>query len=166
MKRSGILNQQLSEAIASMGHGQIMMIVDAGFPIPADAWRIDLAIGANLPTLAQLYQLIAPELIVEKVMFATEVKDLNAPLYRSLCTWFDERDFEPVSYEETVGPLAQKAKVIVRSGALDPWGNIALVSGVDYHAYFADPNIGVTDKFRAIMDRPRFIPGQGPAERS
>ena len=33
MKRSGILNQALSEAVAAMGHGEIMMIVDAGFPI-------------------------------------------------------------------------------------------------------------------------------------
>ncbi|MGS0897200.1 D-ribose pyranase [Burkholderia stagnalis] len=159
MKRSGILNQQLSEAIASMGHGQIMMIVDAGFPIPADAWRIDLAIGENLPTLDQLYALIAPELIVEKVMFAAEVKEHNHPLYASLTRWFDERDFAPVSYEETVGPLAQRAKVIVRSGALDPWGNIALVAGVDYKKYFNDPRVSVPDKFRALMDRKPFTPG-------
>jgi len=161
MKRTGILNQQLSEAIAAMGHGQIMMIVDAGFPIPRDAWRVDLAIGANLPTLAQLYELIAPELIVEKVMFAKEVQDHNIPLYRSLCNWFDERDFSPVTYEETVGELAKKAKVIVRSGALDPWGNIALVSGVDYPSYFVDPEVNVTDNFRKLMDRPKFIPGIG-----
>ncbi|MDR5760534.1 D-ribose pyranase [Caballeronia sp. LZ035] len=159
MKRSGILNQQLSEAIASMGHGQIMMIVDAGFPIPRDAWRIDLAIGANLPTLEQLYALIAPELIVEKVMFASEVKEHNHPLYASLTRWFDERDFSPVSYEETVGPLAHSAKVIVRSGALDPWGNIALVAGVDYNRYFDDERVSVPDKFRTLMDRKPFTPG-------
>ncbi len=161
MKRTGILNQRLSEAIAAMGHGQIMMIVDAGFPIPRDAWCVDLAIGANLPTLDQLYELIAPDLIVEKVMFASEVRDYNKPLYGSLCKWFDERDFSPVTYEETVGSLAEKAKVIVRSGALDPWGNIALVSGVDYPTYFSNPEIGVTDKFRALMARPKFIPGHG-----
>lgn len=161
MKRSGILNQQLSEAIASMGHGQIMMIVDAGFPIPRDAWRIDLAIGPNLPTLEQLYALIAPELIVEKVMFAAEVAEHNKPLFASLRKWFDERDFAPVTYEETVGSLAQRAKVIVRSGALDPWGNIALVAGVDYKAYFKDPAISVPDKFRALIDRAPFTPGGG-----
>lgn len=159
MKRSGILNRKLSEAVASMGHGDIMMIVDAGFPIPRDSWRIDLAITANLPKLEQLYAAIAPELIVEKIMFAKEVAEHNIPLYRTLKVWFDERDFEPVSYEETVGPLAQKAKVIVRSGALDPWGNIALVAGVDYRAYFRDPEVSVTEKFQAIIDRAPFVPG-------
>ncbi|MDQ0393090.1 D-ribose pyranase [Labrys monachus] len=159
MKRNGILNQALSEAIASMGHGEIMMIVDAGFPIPRDAWRVDLAISPNLPTLAMLYEVIAPELIVEKIMFAGEVAEHNIPLYRTLRTWFDERDFAPVTYEETVGPLAQKAKVIVRSGALDPWGNIALVAGVDYRAYFRNPEISVPERFRALMDRTPFVPG-------
>jgi simple sugar transport system permease protein/D-ribose pyranase len=159
MKRKGILNQHLSEAIASIGHGQILMIVDAGFPIPRDAWRVDLAITANLPTLEQLYSLIAPELIVEKVMFATEVQQHNHPLYRSLCTWFDERDFVPVSYEETVGELARKAKVIVRSGALDPWGNIALVGGVDYRAYFNNPEVEVPEKFKTLIERSLFVPG-------
>ena len=159
MKRSGILNQQLSEAIASMGHGQIMMIVDAGFPIPRDAWRVDLAISANVPSLDTLYSVIAPELIVEKVMFAAEVKEHNHPLYGSLKRWFDERDFEAVTYEETVGSLAQRAKVIVRSGALDPWGNVALVAGVDYKAYFTNPEVSVPDKFRKLIDRPAFTPG-------
>ncbi|MET4635260.1 D-ribose pyranase [Kaistia defluvii] len=159
MKRSGILNAELAEAIATMGHGDIMMIVDAGFPIPSDAWRIDLAISADLPTLDQLYSAIAPELIVEKVMFASQVAEHNKPLYRSLTTWFDERDFEPVTYEDTVGPLAQKAKVIVRSGALDPWGNIALVGGVDYKAYFNDPECAVPDMYRKWLDREPFVPG-------
>lgn len=161
MKRSGILNQALSEAVASMGHREIMMIVDAGFPIPREAWRVDMALVPGFPSLEMLYAAIAPELIVEKVMFAAEVAEHNGPMYRTLKTWFDERDFVAVTYEETVGALAQKAKVIVRSGAQEPWGNIALQAGVDYHSYFANPEIGVPAHFRALLDRPVFVPGKG-----
>ena len=161
MKRSGILNQALAEAVASMGHGEILMIVDAGFPIPRDAWRIDLAIVPGTPSLETLYAAIAPELIVEKIMFAAEAAKHNAPMMRTLKTWFDERDFEPVTYEETVGPLARRAKVIVRSGALDPWGNVALQSGVDYRAYFSDPELGATERIKALIDRSPFVPGKG-----
>jgi D-ribose pyranase len=156
MKRSGILNQELSRAIAAIGHGEIMMIVDAGFPIPSSAWRIDLAIVPGVPDLATLYAAIAPELIVERVMFAEDLARRNGPLLATLKRWFDERDFMPVSYEETVGPLAQRAKVIVRSGALDPWGNIALVGGIDAAAYFRDPSIPVPERYRALIDRPPF----------
>ena len=49
MKKNGILNAELAHAVASMGHTEIMMVVDAGFPIPRDAWRIDLAIEQDLP---------------------------------------------------------------------------------------------------------------------
>lgn len=160
MKRGRILNQALSEAIASLGHGEIMMIVDAGFPIPRDAWRIDLAVVPGVPSLETLYAAIAPELIVEKVMFAQQVIDHNGPLLRLLKTWFDERDFAPVSYEETVGPLARRAKVIVRSGAVDPWGNIALQSGVDYSAYFSNGEITRPDPIRTLIERPPFVPGR------
>lgn len=160
MKRKGILNAALSQAIATMGHGEIMMIVDAGFPVPPQAWRIDLAIVPGVPDLATLYAAIAPELIVEQVMFAAELARYNAPLLATLKTWFDERDFVPVSYEDTVGPLAQRAKVIVRSGALDPWGNVALVSGINAAAYFDDPRIGVPSRYRAAMDRPPFVAGR------
>jgi D-ribose pyranase len=160
MKRAGILNQELSRAIAAMGHGDILMIVDAGFPIPATAWRIDLAIVPGVPDLATLYAAIAPELIVEKVMFAAELAEHNAPLLATLKRWFDERDFAPVGYEETVGPLAARAKAIVRSGALDPWGNVALVSGIDASAYFDDPRVGVPPRYRALIDRPAFAPGR------
>jgi simple sugar transport system permease protein/D-ribose pyranase len=34
MKRSGILNAALSEAIATLGHLDMFMVVDAGFPVP------------------------------------------------------------------------------------------------------------------------------------
>ncbi len=160
MKRSGILNAALSQAIATMGHGEIMMVVDAGFPIPADAWRIDLAVVPGVPDLATLYAAIAPELIVERVMFATELEQNNTPLLATLRRWFDARDFQPVSYEETIGPLARRAKVIVRSGAQDPWGNVALVSGIDAHAYFRDPAVGVPERYRTAMDRPAFVAGR------
>ena len=51
MIRSGILNAELNHAIASMGHGDLMIVCDAGFPIPSAAWRIDLAVVPDVPDL-------------------------------------------------------------------------------------------------------------------
>ena len=34
MNRNRLLNAELSHAIASMGHGEFMIVCDAGFPIP------------------------------------------------------------------------------------------------------------------------------------
>lgn len=159
MKRSGILNAELAEAVASVGHGDILMIVDAGYPVPTSAWRIDLSVVAGVPDLKTVYAAIAPELIVEKVHFAHEVKRHNHPMYASLTEWFDERDFESIDHTRIIGEMGTRAKAIVRTGALDPWGNIALVGGVNYRAYFSNPAVDVPDSFRNLIDRTPFTPG-------
>ncbi len=159
MKRNGLLNAPLSRAIAGMGHGDILMIVDAGFPIPAGADRIDLAIVAGVPSLETVYAAISAELIVEKVLFAEEVPVHNRQMYDTLRKWFDERDFEPVPHADLLGGIATRAKAIVRTGALDPWGNVALQCGVDYREYFADPRLDPPEPFRGLIARKPFKPG-------
>ncbi len=156
MKRSGIINDALARAIAAMGHGDLLMIVDAGFPIPRDADRIDLSIVAGEPGLDLVYRAISADLIVEKIHFAEEVPVHNKPMFETLKRWFDERDFETVPHDSLLGDFARRAKTIVRTGALDPWGNIVLRSGVDYTQYFADPRLDPPEPFRGLIDRPPF----------
>jgi D-ribose pyranase len=47
--------------------------------------------------------------------------------------------------------MAAKAKVIVRTGAFDPWGNILLYSGVDVPAWFSKPGIVAPDYYAKKM---------------
>ena len=49
MKKTGLLNKDLSEVIAGMGHRDMLVIADAGLPIPPNVRRIDLAVSPNLP---------------------------------------------------------------------------------------------------------------------
>ena len=44
MKRTGLLNIELSQVIAGMGHGDVLVIGDAGLPVPKGVRRIDLAL--------------------------------------------------------------------------------------------------------------------------
>ena len=77
MKRSVILNSELSHAIASMGHGDIMIVCDAGFPIPNSAWRVDLALVKDIPDLETVLSAISQELVVEQVAYAAEMGENN-----------------------------------------------------------------------------------------
>ena len=43
MKKNGILNPQLNRVISEMGHRDMLIIADAGLPIPKEVERIDLA---------------------------------------------------------------------------------------------------------------------------
>ena len=78
--RSGILNAELNHAIASMGHGDLMIVCDAGFPIPSSAWRIDLAVVPDVPDLETVLLPISRTLIVERIGFADVLPEYNAPL--------------------------------------------------------------------------------------
>jgi D-ribose pyranase len=137
MKRSKLLNSELSHAIASMGHGDLMIVCDAGFPIPNDVWRVDLALIPDVPDLETVLTAINEDFIAEKVAYATEMADNNPKLLEKVQRIFSDADYDTVPHEEILGGIASQAKVIVRTGAFDPWGNILLYSGVEVNAWFS-----------------------------
>jgi ribokinase len=153
MKRSRILNAELSHAIASMGHGDLMIVCDAGFPIPRGAWRIDLAILPDLPDLATVLGVVAEDLIAEKVAYADTLPVHNAPLLATVKRLFPDADHGMIPHEAILGEMAAKAKAIVRTGAFDPWGNILLYSGVDVPKWFSKPGTVAPDYYAKKLGR-------------
>jgi len=139
MKRSVILNSELSHAIASMGHGDIMIVCDAGFPIPNSTWRVDLAVIQDIPDLETVLTAISKEMVVESVAYAAEMGANNPVLKEKVHRIFIDSDFMTFPHSEILTQMAAKAKVIVRTGAFDPWGNILLYSGVDVPKWFSKP---------------------------
>ena len=151
MNRNKLLNAQLAHAIASMGHGDLMIVCDAGFPIPSSAWRIDLAITPDVPDLETVLTPIADNFIAEKVSWADTLPDHNAPLLEKVKRLFPDAEHVPVKHEAILGEMAAKAKVIVRTGAFDPWGNILLYSGVDVPKWFDKPGVVAPDYYAKKM---------------
>jgi simple sugar transport system permease protein/D-ribose pyranase len=157
MKHGRILNAELSKAIAMMGHGDVFMVCDAGFPIPLDRWRIDLAITHNLPDLYTVLELVLSELSVERVLYADLIPDHNPPLLQRLGELFagTGAEMEAVPNERMLGEVARNAKVIVRTGAFNPWGNIGMVCGTIPDEWFEIPGTVMPDSYRARRERMR-----------
>lgn len=151
MKRNGILNAQLSGAIATLGHTDVIMVVDAGFPIPADANRVDLAIAEDLPRLETILELLSAEIIVEGVTVAEDVLTHNEPLEKFLRATFSDAPLDSRTHAEMLSTMAQQAKVIVRTGGFNPWGNIALTCGVDVPNWFDEPGVVVPEYYQDRM---------------
>ncbi|MEQ8702126.1 MAG: RbsD/FucU family protein, partial [Bauldia litoralis] len=143
---------ELNHAIASMGHGDLMIVCDAGFPVPSSAWRIDLAITPDVPDLETVLTPIAEAFIAEKVSYADTLPVHNAPLLKKIERLFAGADFEPVTHEAILGEMAARAKVIVRTGAFDPWGNILLYSGVDVPAWFSKEGVVAPDYYARKLE--------------
>ena len=49
MKKTGIINSEVSAVVANMGHMDWLSIVDAGMPVPMGTKKIDLAVDKQLP---------------------------------------------------------------------------------------------------------------------
>lgn len=158
MKHGRILNAELSKAIAMMGHGDLFLICDAGFPIPLDRWRIDLAITHDLPDLSTTLELVLSELTVEKALYTDLLSQYNRPLLQRLHELFDGTgaEIEAVPNDHMLGDLARSAKVIVRTGAFTPWGNVGLICGTIPDDWFAGPGTIMPEAYvqrRARMTR-------------
>ncbi|MDR0878025.1 MAG: D-ribose pyranase [Treponema sp.] len=149
MKKGKILNRALNSAIAEMGHGDVLMVCDAGFPIPRNGVTIvDLAITQDLPSVLFTAELLISDFIYERVIVAEENKLYNPVFHQDLKNLIDRCPVETVPHTDILEKWKSSAKVFIRSGGLEPWGNIVFVSGIDAAAYFSKKGAIPPDYFK------------------
>lgn len=149
MKRGVILNQGISEIIASMGHGDKLIVCDAGFPIPRDAWRVDVAISRDFPDLVPVLRVLMEEFIAEKVLYGEEVRDYNPSLHQELQEIFKDTEIELLPHKIIIEEIPKQAKAFIRTGAFNPWGNIVLISSPDVPKWFEREGTIVPEWYKA-----------------
>ena len=84
MKKTKMINSELSYVISQMGHTNSLTIGDCGLPIPNETKRIDLALTHNVPTFIQTLDVVLEELRVEEAIIASEIKEKNPQVYEAL----------------------------------------------------------------------------------
>ena len=134
MKKTPLLNIALSRLIASLGHGDMVVIGDAGLPVPPGVELIDLALTQGIPDFVSTLKVLLSEMQVESHVLAQEV--------------FDKKPSALVALDELSGKgalgrrdlltheqfkiLSRQARAIVRTGECQPYCNIVLVAGVTF----------------------------------
>lgn len=138
MRTKRILHPQLTHAIATLGHTDIILVTDAGFPIPVNANRIDLGFYEGMIDVLDILKVLRQEIFVEEVHFAPEVKTEYPELYKDVQQIYtgSGADFFAKTHQELCSEIAPKAKFIIRSGSFKPWANFALVASTDPFAWF------------------------------
>jgi D-ribose pyranase len=128
MKEIGILNAEISYAISKMGHMDEMMVVDAGFPIPQGVNTIDLSLGANKPTVAEVLDELLKYFSVEKVVLANETKQVSPSMFDKVVEKFDKNmAVETIPHTE-LKQRSKNVKAIIRTGDFTANTNVLLVS--------------------------------------
>ncbi|MEV6506216.1 D-ribose pyranase [Streptomyces sp. NPDC051642] len=128
MKKAGILNRHLSGALAELGHGDGVLVCDAGMPIPKGPRVVDLAFRAGVPSFAEVLDGLLAELVVEGATAASEVRGANRAASALLDARFPD-GLDLVSHER-LKELSADARLIVRTGEARPYANVLLRCGV------------------------------------
>ncbi|MDK1347772.1 D-ribose pyranase [Streptomyces sp. 378] len=127
MKRAGILNRHLAGALAELGHGDGVLVCDAGMPIPEGPRVVDLAFRAGVPAFAEVLDGLLAELVVEGATAARELRQANPEASALLERHFPGLDLVP---HERLKELSAGARLIVRTGEARPYANVLLRCGV------------------------------------
>ncbi|MET9156581.1 D-ribose pyranase [Streptomyces parvulus] len=127
MKRAGILNRRLAGAIAGLGHGDGVLVCDAGMPVPDGPYLVDLAFRAGVPSFEEVLDGLLAELVVEGATAAAEVRGANAGAAALLDGHFPGLTLVP---HERLKELSAGARLVVRTGEARPYANVLLRCGV------------------------------------
>lgn len=129
MKKSPLLNQPLSAVIAGLGHMDMLVIADAGLPIPAEPQRIDLAVTQGIPAFLDVLKATLTEMKVESAIVASEIELRSPQMYSAIKAMLGDIPITKVLHEE-FKQRARAAHAVVRTGEFTPYANVILVAGV------------------------------------
>ena len=129
MKKTPLLHAELSRLVASLGHGDAVVVADAGLPVPPGTPLIDLALTRGVPSFAQVLDALLSEMQVERAEHAAEMLERSpqlAALLRQALPGVPLSAVEHARFKQN----CSSARAVVRSGECTPYANVMLFAGV------------------------------------
>ncbi len=127
-----ILNGQLARAIVSLAHGEMLVIADAGLPIPAAAERIDLSLVPGVPSLLDVLAAIAGVCAIESALVANETSINNPELFERMKGTLPPNIPTQQVPHQVFKQRIEEARAVVRTGECTPYANIALIGAAPF----------------------------------
>jgi D-ribose pyranase len=147
MKTSGVLNSGLSRVMARMGHGDLLVITDRGFPFPLHELTatIDLSVTRNLPRFIPVVEAVAQDFEIEEAIIAEETGKVSPRMHRELLALLKKKKNKGKEIKITCIPhpafkdlvlhgaeRGEPVACFVKTGEFTPYANVILVSGVPF----------------------------------
>lgn len=130
-KTSTTINPALSRMISETGHTDLIVVTDAGLPIPPGSERIDLAYRPGAPAFFDVLDTVLAELVVEGATVSAEVADHSPQVLAKLRDRLPGIEIELIPHVE-FKERTHQARAFVRSGEFTPYANVILRAGVAY----------------------------------
>lgn len=130
MKKGKLLHGEISQLVAEMGHGDTILIGDAGMPIPEGVKRIDLALMEGEVPFLKAVEAVLSELQVEAAFIAEEMEEISPKMKSDLIQEFDDHVEWKVLTHEGLKKKSAGCKAAIRTGEFTPYSNVILQAGV------------------------------------
>lgn len=127
-KTNTTINPALSRVISETGHTDLIVVTDAGLPIPAGSERIDLAYRPGAPGFFDVLDTVLAELVVEGATVAAEASPEVLAALRDRLPGIEIELVPHVEFKQRT----HAARAFVRSGEFTPYANVILHAGVAY----------------------------------
>ncbi|BAV01700.1 D-ribose pyranase [Lactococcus formosensis] len=129
MKKTKVINSDISRVIAQMGHFDKLSIGDAGMPVPKGTEKIDLAIDNGIPSFMDVLNNVLEELEVQKIYLAEEIKENNPTVLAQITDRLPDTPIEFIPHNDMKAEL-NNCHAFIRTGEMTPYANILLESNV------------------------------------
>lgn len=129
MRPDGLWHPHLIAVLTAIGHTEMVVIADAGLPVPREVERIDLLWRRGEPGFLAVLHCVLAEATFELVTYASE---LSAPAtLTGLRAAIGPLPARTVPHDD-LKRLAAGARVVVRTGEATPYANVVLHAGVPF----------------------------------
>lgn len=123
-----LLNPELAALARRIGHTQMLIVCDRGFPVPhgLPLGVIDLSVTSDVPTIPQVLGALLPELPHDRVIVAQEMAQRSPERF----AWHKSQRSPVESHPHAhFKQLASEAAACVRTGDSTAYGNVIVVGG-------------------------------------
>ena len=127
--KKGILNARLAGILAGFGHVELLVVADAGLPVPAGVELLDLALVAGVPSFPVALGAVLDRLVVEAAVVASELEPRNPAVFAVTTHLLGGIPTRRVSHAE-LREMTLRARLAVRTGECTPYANV--VAGVPF----------------------------------
>ena len=135
MKETGVINRAIANAIAQQGHGDLLMVTDAGFAIPLGLEVIDLALEVNKPMVLEVLAMLRKNFSVEKMVMADQTLKTSPTLFENISNAFGVNIPVETMDHSNLKEMSKTVKTVIRTGDFTAFGNVILVSGAGNRWY-------------------------------
>ena len=125
---SALLNAPLAALVRRLGHTDMLLLADKGFPIPELPHYLDLALSPGIPTIPQVIAAVRSDFSFDRVLIASEMSSASPGRVEELREALPDVPVEAMPHT-TFKRVAATARGAVRTGDTAPYANLILVCG-------------------------------------